>query len=458
MGVFLLLWYIIIYMLETIVALSTAPIKSALAIIRVSGDDCFDIVNKCFSKDISGIVERTAIIGKIVDNDEVIDEVVMILYKNPKSYTGEDMAEIICHGSMVITNQIMGVLLKNGARMATNGEYTSRAFLNQKMDLVQAEAVNDVINATTVEAKKISLLSLEGQTSKLIIPLKEQIADILSLIEVNIDFPEYEDIEEANSEKVIETCSNLVNQIDELIKDGKQGQLVKEGINVAIVGKPNVGKSTLLNALLGENKAIVSDEKGTTRDIVEGDINISGLTLHLLDTAGLRDTENKLETLGVEKTKEAIDKSDLVIVILNANEDLDDEDKKILDLVENKVKLVVYNKADLLSDFKEKNPDSLYISAINGDIEELKDAILKLFNIDESVYKTASLNNTRQLGLLANMKENLVNAIDDAKNGVSMDLVGIHLYSAYQNVLDILGEDNKIDISKEIFSRFCVGK
>ncbi|MCD8203903.1 MAG: tRNA uridine-5-carboxymethylaminomethyl(34) synthesis GTPase MnmE [Coprobacillus sp.] len=445
-------------MFETIVALSTAPIKSALAIIRVSGDDCFDIVNKCFSKDISGIKERSAIIGKIMDNEEVIDEVVLILYRNPKSYTGEDMIEIICHGSMVITDQILAVLLKNGARMATNGEYTSRAFLNQKMDLVQAEAVNDVINATSVEAKNLSLLSLEGETSKLINPIKEQIADLLSLIEVNIDFPEYEDIEEANSEKVVETCSNLINQIDVLIKDGKQGQLVKDGINVAIVGKPNVGKSTLLNALLGENKAIVSDEKGTTRDIVEGDVNLNGLTLHLLDTAGLRDTENKVETLGVEKTKEAISKSDLVIVILNANEDLDEEDKKILDLVENKVKLVVYNKADLVSNFKEKNKDLLYISALNGDIDDLKDAILKLFNIDESVYKTASLNNTRQLGLLANMRENLTNAADDARNGVSMDLVSIHLYSAYQNVLDILGEDNKVDISKEIFSRFCVGK
>ncbi|MCD8204247.1 MAG: tRNA uridine-5-carboxymethylaminomethyl(34) synthesis GTPase MnmE [Coprobacillus sp.] len=445
-------------MFETIVALSTAPIKSALAIIRVSGDETFSIVNKCFSKDISTISERSTIIGKIVDNNEVIDEVVVVLYKGPKSYTGEDMAEIICHGSMVITNQIIGVLLKNGARMATNGEYTSRAFLNQKMDLVQAEAVNDVINATTVEAKNISMLSLEGETSKLISPIKEQIADLLSLIEVNIDFPEYEDIEEANSDRVIETTSSLISQIDDLIKDGKQGQLIKEGINVAIVGKPNVGKSTLLNALLGENKAIVSDEKGTTRDIVEGDVNLGGLTLHLLDTAGLRDTENKVETMGVEKTKEAIEKSDLVIVMLNANEDLDEEDKKILDLVNNKTKIVVYNKADLAPNFQKNNKDLLCISAINGDIEGLKSEIFKLFNIDESIYKTASLNNTRQLGLLSNMRENLAAAQEDAKNGVSMDLVGIHLYSAYQNVLDILGEDNKVDISKEIFSRFCVGK
>ena len=440
---------------ETIVALATAPMKSALAIIRVSGDDAFEIVSKCFSKDITGITKRTCLVGSIIDGDKEIDEVVINVYKGPKSFTGEDLVEIICHGSVLIANEIIELLLSKGARLATNGEYSSRAFLNQKIDLVQAEAINDVINATTKEAKALSILSLKGDTSNLLLPLKTRLADILSLIEVNIDYPEYEDIEVANKEKIIATIDELLPQIEKLTKEGEQGLIIKEGIKVAIVGKPNVGKSSLLNALLGESKAIVTDIAGTTRDVVEGEINLNGVVLHLLDTAGIRDVEDKIESIGINKSKEVIKEADLVIVVLDASSELDEMDKEILAISEDKKRIIIYNKSDL----SEKNEDGkIYISALKGDISPLKKEIYKVVGLENEAFTTPSLNNTRQLGLLKNMKESLLKARQDTEFDLSIDLIAVSLYDAYRSILEILGEVDQLDISKEIFARFCVGK
>ena len=452
-------------MFETIVALATAPLKSALHIIRVSGDDCFDIVSKCFSKDIRDIKERTLLVGHILDGEKIVDEVVVAIYKGPKSFTGEDLVEIICHGSVLIANEIISLLLSKGARLATNGEYTSRAFLHERIDLVQAEAINDVINATTKEAKELSMLSLKGETSKLILPLKKRIADILSLIEVNIDYPEYEDIEVANKDNVISIVDELVPQIDKLVSEGEKGLIIKEGIKVSLVGKPNVGKSSLLNALLGESKAIVTDIAGTTRDIVEGEINLNGVVLHLLDTAGIRDVDDKVESIGVNKSKDAIKESDLVIVLLDASNKLDDQDKEILDLVKDVPHIIAYNKIDKASDNK-LFKDAICISALNNDITPLKNAVYERLGLKDEerlglkdeTFKTPSLNNTRQLGLLKNMKESLLNAKEDALNDLPIDLVSVSLHDAYNATLEILGEYNQTDISKEIFSRFCVGK
>ena len=441
--------------METIVALATAPIKSALAIIRVSGDDSFKIVSKCFSKDINDIKERTLLFGNIVDGGKVIDEVVLAIYKGPKSFTGEDLVEIICHGSVLIANEIIELLIKYGARYAINGEYSSRAFLNNKIDLIQAEAINDVINASTKEAKELSILSLKGKTSELIAPIKVRIADILSLIEVNIDYPEYEDIEVANKEHIISLVDELVPVIDKLVSNGEKGLIIKEGIKVALVGKPNVGKSSLLNALLGESKAIVTDIAGTTRDIVEGEINLNGVVLHLLDTAGIRDTGDAIESIGVNKTKEAIKEADLVIVLLDASSDLDEEDKDIISLCENVPHILVYNKADKLT---QKEDNKLYISALTNDLTPLKEEIYKVLGIQEESFRTPSLNNVRQLGLLKAAKEALLKAKEDADNELSIDLVSVSLMDAYNAILEILGEYNQRDISKEIFSRFCVGK
>ena len=444
-------------MFETIVALATAPLKSALHIIRVSGDDCFDIVSKCFSKDIRDIKERTLLVGHILDGEKIVDEVVVAIYKGPKSFTGEDLVEIICHGSVLIANEIISLLLSKGARLATNGEYTSRAFLHERIDLVQAEAINDVINATTKEAKELSMLSLKGETSKLILPLKKRIADILSLIEVNIDYPEYEDIEVANKDNVISIVDELVPQIDKLVSEGEKGLIIKEGIKVSLVGKPNVGKSSLLNALLGESKAIVTDIAGTTRDIVEGEINLNGVVLHLLDTAGIRDVDDKVESIGVNKSKDAIKESDLVIVLLDASNELDDQDKEILDLVKDVPHIIAYNKIDKASDNK-LFKDASCISALNNDITPLKNAVYERLGLKDETFKTPSLNNTRQLGLLKNVKESLLNAKEDALNDLPIDLVSVSLHDAYNATLEILGEYNQTDISKEIFSRFCVGK
>ena len=296
---------------------------------------------------------------------------------------------------------------------------------------------------------------MKGDTSSLIVPLKTRIADILSLIEVNIDYPEYEDIEVANKEKVVEVIDELLPQIDKLVKEGQEGLIIKEGIKVAIIGKPNVGKSSLLNALLGESKAIVTDVAGTTRDIVEGDINLNGIVLHLVDTAGIRESKDVIESIGISKSKESIEKADLVILVLDSTSKLDDYDEQILKLSEDKNRIIVYNKADKLNDLSK---DKIYVSALKGDISPLKEAILNKVGVSNEAFSNPSLNNTRQLGLLKSVKESLLKAKEDALNDLSIDLVSVSLMDAYTSILEILGEANQIDISKEIFSRFCVGK
>ena len=442
-------------MFETIVALATPPMKSALAIVRLSGDDCFDVVSKVFSKDIRKIDKRTALVGQIKNGETVIDDVVVNVYKGPKSFTGEDSVEIICHGSLLIANEIIECCLAAGARLATNGEYSSRAFMHNKIDLVQAEAINDVINATTKESKNISLMSLSGETSSLIYPIKKRIADILSLIEVNIDFPEYEDIEQANKEMIISTVDEIHEMILKLIDDGQKAIIIKEGIKTAIVGKPNVGKSSILNALLGEDKAIVTEIAGTTRDIVEGDINVGGITLHLLDTAGIRETGDIVENIGVNKAKSSLDKAELVIVVLDASNELSKEDKEILKLTENKKRIVIYNKADLI---KNKIDNAIYVSALNKNLDSLIKEIKQVIGIEESAFKNPALNNVRQIGLLKQADNSLLKAKEDASFDLTVDLISVSLLEAYKAIQEILGEENQSDLSKEIFSRFCVGK
>lgn len=441
-------------MFETIVALATPPLKSALAIIRVSGDDCFDVVSKCFSKDIRSIDKRTLLTGEIVNDNEVIDQVVVAVYKGPKSFTGEDLVEIICHGSMLIANQIIETLIKCGGRLATNGEYSSRAFLHGKIDLIQAESINDVINATTKEAKQLSIKSLKGEVSKLVTPIKKSIADLIALIEVNIDFPEYEDIEVANKDLIIKSINSIVPEIEKLVADGHKAKIIKDGIKVAIVGKPNVGKSSLLNALVGEDKAIVTDIAGTTRDIVEGEVNLNGVVLHLLDTAGIRDVDDKVETIGVNRAKKSIDEAELVIVVLDGSKKLENEDKEILDLTEGRNRIVVYNKKDIA----DSETKGIMISALNKNIQPLVDEIYRVIGLDEQSFKQPALNNTRQLGLLEKAKEALLKVKEDAENDLTVDLISISLMEAYNAILEILGEANQTDLSKEIFSRFCVGK
>ena len=440
-------------MFETIVALATAPIKSALGIVRLSGDDVLDVVSKCFSKDLRNIKDKTIFYGSIIDENEKIDDVVLLAYKGPKSFTGEDSVEIICHGSPLIYKQIIETCIKNGARMATNGEFSSRAYMHNKIDLVQAEAINDVINSTTKEAKKLNLMSLDGKTSELIRPIKTKLADILSLIEVNIDYPEYEDIEVANKDTIINVVNEIIPQIDELIDDGEKAKIINEGIKIALVGKPNVGKSSLLNAFLGEDRAIVTDIAGTTRDVVEGSANIDGVILHLFDTAGIRESNDKIESIGIEKSKKIIQEADIVVVVLDSTSNLDEEDRQILEYTKEYNPIVVYNKND-----ESSSNNELSISALNNEIEPLIKAIKERIGLTEKSFSKPALNNARQLGLLAKAKESLLKAKEDAENNLTVDLISTSLFDAYTSILEILGEANQIDLAKEIFSRFCVGK
>ena len=441
-------------MFETIVALATPPLRSALAIVRLSGDDCFFIVSKFFTKDITKVEKNTIYHGFIKDEEELIDEVVLLTYKGPKSFTGEDSVEIMCHGSPLIFNRIIKVALKNGARLATNGEYSSRAYAHGKLNLMQAESINDLINAETEESKRLSLMALKGDTAKLIEPLKKSLGDILSLIEVNIDYPEYLDIEEANNEKIIEICKENIKYIKKLIKDGVKGNIIKDGINVAIVGKPNVGKSSILNALLNENKAIVTDVKGTTRDIVEGKINLNGVVINLFDTAGIRESSDEVESIGIEKSISKLKDSDIVLCVFDSQE-YDEEDKEITKLVEGKNTIFVYNKKDLVQN---NLGDKLYVSALNKDVEPLKKAIIEKLGLSKENYDNPSIANTREIGILENIKTVLEQVLIDVESEIPIDLINSELKEAYLKTLSITGEDNDFDIAKEIFSRFCVGK
>lgn len=441
-------------MFETIVALATAPLKSALSIIRLSGDDCFFIVSKFFNKNLIEVKKSTIFHGYIIDEGETIDEVVLLTYKGPRSFTGEDSVEIMCHGSPLIFNKIIEVAIKHGARLATGGEYSSRAYMHGKLDLIQAESINDLINAESEASKKISMMALKGETSSLITPLKTSIGDLLSLIEVNIDYPEYLDIEEANSEKINIVCRQNIDYIESLIENGNKGRIIKDGINVAIVGKPNVGKSSILNRLIKEDKAIVTDIKGTTRDIVEGKLIVNGIVINLFDTAGIRESEDIVEGIGIKKSIEKLENSDLVIAVFD-NKTLDDEDKDILERIKNKDAIVVYNKSDLL---KEKNNDALYISALNDDIEPLKKAIFDRLGLSKQNYENPSIANTRELGILSSIKEDLNSVLVNASQDVPIDIINLQLKEVYLKILSLTGEDNDFDMAKEIFSRFCVGK
>lgn len=437
---------------NTIVSLITAPINAAVAVIRLSGDNSLEIAQNIFSRKIEK--PNYAYVGKLINNNEIIDEVVLIYYKAPRSFTGEDVVEISIHGSMLIANEVISLIIAKGARLAQRGEFSSRAYYNNKIDLVQAEAIMSMVEATSIEAKKLALYSLEGDTSKLIKLLIDKLADILSNIEVNIDYPEYLDIEEVTFDKVKKECTLISNEIDKLLNQSKKSQYIISGIKVALVGLPNTGKSSLLNAFLNQEKAIVTDIPGTTRDIVEGNINLNGLPLHLLDTAGIRESHNKVEQIGIEKSTKSIEEADLVIMVCDASREMNDEEKEILSKIKDKNYLIVYNKADLIN---HKDDDKLYISALNKDITPLKNKILNLFNLTSKDI-TPSLCSSRQIGLLNKARDNLIKANEDALNNLSIDLISVSIKEAYDALKEIVGLSVNTDLSEEIFSRFCVGK
>lgn len=441
--------------METIVALATPPLKSALALIRVSGNDAFSISSQLFSKSLQNIVKPTLKHGVLSWKNQEIDDVVLLCYPAEKSMTGEPVIEVSCHGSMLIANQIINAYLSSGARYAKPGEFTLRAFLNGKMDLVEAEAVNDLINASTEAAKDLSLKSLKGEASSLFAPVKDRIASLLALLETNIDFPEYEDIEQASFSEVSRECASIMDDLSSLIRGGEEGKIVKEGIKIAILGEPNVGKSSLLNALLGEDKAIVTAIPGTTRDVVEGEFSIGGIPIKLLDTAGIRESDNEVERIGIGKSLQAKESADLIVVVLDASSVPSDKDETLLKDCDPDKTIVVYNKVDLS---KPKEDGKIYISAKRNEVEPLKKAIIDHLHLSDSSFSSPSLSNDRQLGLLRQVYACLVQAKNDAEAEVGIDLVSSSLLNAYNLSRELLGLDPTLDLTDEIFSRFCVGK
>ena len=448
---------------DTIVAISTTTGVGAISIVRLSGKDAISIVNKSFKgKNLTKQKSHTITYGHIINNKEVIDEVLVSIMKAPKSYTTEDVVEINCHGGIISTNKILEIMLENGARLAEPGEFTKRAFLNGRIDLVEAESVMDLIESKTNEERKLSINTLQGQTSNLINKYRKRLIDLLSQIEVNIDYPEYYDIEVVTRDNISKEIIKLRKDLIDLIKLSEERLPLKNGIDTLILGKPNVGKSSILNKLLNENKAIVTDIEGTTRDIVEGTINLNGLLLNLIDTAGVRKTDNLVEKIGVEKTIELIDKVDLVILVLNNNEKLSEDDKKLLELTNNKTRIIVLNKIDLEKKINlPKSLKNVIETSMLEDkgIELLKQEIEKLYKLEKIKTKDQTyLSNTRQLSLAKRALEELSDAEKALKNKVPIDMIEIDLKKSLETLGEIIGLNYQDEIIDNLFKNFCVGK
>ena len=441
---------------DTIVALATAPMESAIGLIRVSGKKAFPIIGRIFNKKINESLAKSISFGKIIDGDKVIDEVLVLSFKAPNSFTGEDVVEITVHGSLIVINKVIQLIIKNGARMAERGEFSKRAYFNGKIDLIQAESINDLITSKSEEAANLALTGLEGKLSNNINQLKEKLLALLAHIEVNIDYPEYEDIEQITTQKLLPLITDLIKSMKQLLTDAKVGTVIKNGVNTAIIGRPNVGKSSILNSLIKEDKAIVSEIAGTTRDVVEGKAYFEGITFNFLDTAGIRDSEDKIETIGIKKTKEMIEKADLVIMVTDNEEINDSEDLKLVKLISNKKHIVAYNKSDLR---KMKSDNKVRISAKNNQIDSLIKAMINAVGFDIKEYENKPLlSNARQIGLIAKA----LNALEDANKAALIlqptDLVEVDIKLALEAVLELRGEMAKDNLSEEIFARFCLGK
>ena len=448
---------------DTIAAISTAQGVGAISIIRVSGNDSINIVNKIFKgKDLSKVDTHTIHYGYIINNEEIIDEVLVSVMKSPKTFTREDIVEINSHGGIAPTNKILELLLLNGARLAEPGEFTKRAFLNGRIDLIEADGIMNIISSKSDKARKLSINQISGKVSNLIKDLRKDIVEIISNIEVNIDYPEYDDIEIVTNEKLLPKLLNIKEKINKTIKKSEDSKVIKEGLKVGIIGRPNVGKSSLLNNLLEEEKAIVTDIEGTTRDIVEGTINLNGILLNITDTAGIRETTNIVEKLGVEKSKEIINTSDLIIMILNNNEELTKEDKELINIIKEKKHIIISNKIDLDNklDYSKLPKDIIKISIVNNKgIDELKERIIKLFNLGELQTEDLTyLSDARSISLLKKSLFKIEESINSINNNEPIDIVELNIKNAWELLGEIIGETYTDELLDDLFSRFCLGK
>lgn len=449
---------------DTIAAISTAMGVGAISIIRVSGKDSIKIVNEIFTgKDLNEVPTHTIHYGHIVDEKIPIDEVLITVMKSPRTYTKEDIVEINCHGGINTTNKILETVLNHGARLAEPGEFTKRAFLNGRLDLSQSEAVMDVINSKSNDDRILALKSLEGQTTKKIKKFRAELNDLISHIEVNIDFPEYNDIEVMTKNKIEKKLKNQITELKKIIEQSEDRQIIKAGIKTLIVGRPNVGKSSILNNLLEYDKAIVTNIEGTTRDIVEGNILLKGIPLNIIDTAGIRKTSDVIEQIGVKKSLSLINEADLVLVVLNGNEEITSEDLEILDKTKDKTSIVVINKSDLPQKInKDLLTNRIVVESTTTNefgLENLKSKIIKMFNLDQiSTLDQTYLNNARELSLAKKALSSLEEAEKSSINNVPVDLIQIDLMDAFTKLGEIIGITYSEEVINNLFKNFCVGK
>ena len=446
---------------DTICAVSTAVGVGGIAIIRVSGDDSIKIVSSIFKgKDLTKVQSHTINYGHIVDHGEIVDEVLACVMLAPKTYTREDIVEIDIHGGIATTNRVLELLLDNGARLAEPGEFTKRAFLNGRIDLIEAEAVSDVINAENDNARSLSVNQLSGKLSDIIRNMRKKLLELEANIEVNIDYPEYEDIEEVTVSKVSKVLEEIKENMDKLIKESSTGKIIKNGIDVALIGKPNVGKSSILNALLEEDKAIVTDIAGTTRDIVEGKMILNGITINFIDTAGIRETDNLVEQIGVDKSLNLIEKSDLVIFVLASDSELSSDELELLEKIKNKKHIIFINKDDLGNSKKTELDGAIHGNTVNkSGLDSLKKAISDAFLLEELPKKDLTyISNARQLSLIKSSRNAIDAAASSLKNGMPVDMIEIDLTNARNLLGEIIGETYSEELIDELFSKFCLGK
>lgn len=448
---------------DTIAAISTAT-GGSISIIRVSGTDSIKIVNKIFKgKDLLNVNSHTINYGYIVENNKIIDEVLVSVMKEPNTYTKENVVEINSHGSIASVSKILELLLENGCRLAEPGEFTKRAFLNGRIDLLEAESVMDVINSKTEKSLSLAVRQLTGSATKLISELREEILTLLASIEVKIDYPEYEDIEDVAHNELLENINTIEIKMKKILEESKNAKIIKDGINTSIIGKPNVGKSSILNKLIDEEKAIVTSIEGTTRDIVEGNINIDGIALNLVDTAGIRKTDDIVENIGVQKSLDQIEKSDLILFVLDNNRCLEKSDEEILKKLKNKNYLILINKNDLSRNLETEKLDPekiIYISALNNEgFDELKSKIKEMFSINQiEKLDLTYLTSSRSIALLKKAYSILPSIKDGIKNNLPIDMIEIDIKEMWNILGQIIGETYEDELINKLFSQFCLGK
>ena len=433
---------------DTIAAISTALKDGAISIVRMSGDDAFSIAGKI--SDVKEIRANSIVYSHIYDEGEMIDEVLISFFEKGRSYTKEDMVEINCHGGVYVTRLILNLLLKNGCRLAEPGEFTKRAYLNGRIDLSKADSINDLIRADSAIQARSAIRGINGSIERLLEPLMAEMRDVISMIEVNIDYPEYEDEKQMSSEVVGPYLKKWIIEAEEMVDRAERFRMVKDGLDTVIIGKPNVGKSSLLNALLEKEKAIVTDIAGTTRDLVEGKAYLKNITLNLIDTAGIRDTDEKIEKIGIEKTMEAIRDADLILLVVDAS-DIDEEDEELMKRYKDRNLIVVYNKSDL------KETDGISVSALNRDISSLTEYLNERYRDDISLADEDILNNERQIALMKMCLDKL-KEMDGNIGYSSLDMLVTDLDGAYHDLCQILGKEYQEDLIDHMFRNFCLGK